>query len=189
MLSKTKLSDSELIAAIQNGSKDALLQLYSDNYKSVNKYVTNNKGNSDDTDDILQDAVIVIWEKIKKNELELKAKLSTIIMAISRNLWLKKLNKLSRHDGIDNLTLIAKFQTHSNAFIEENKNIVLNMMEQLGENCRQILTYFYFENLEMNKIAELMNYNNSDTVKAKKYQCFKHLQQLMVARFSKNDFL
>lgn len=183
-----KMNDEQLVAAIKNGSKQALAQLYKDSYMSIRGYILKNSGNSYDAEDIVQDAVIVIWEKIHHNQLELKAKLSTLVFAISRNLWLKRLNKLGKQtvmDGIISENLTVK----DDAFATENRQIVMQMMENLGANCKDILTFFYFDALDMNTIAQKLNYNNADTAKAKKYQCFKQLQQLVLNTYHKKDLI
>lgn len=183
-----KLNDEQLVAAIKNGSKQALAQLYKDNYMSVRNYILKNNGNSDDAEDIIQDAVIVIWEKIKHNQLVLQAKLSTLVFAISRNLWLKRLNKLGKQTNID-VIISENLAVKDETFATENRNIVMRMMENLGANCKDLLTYFYFEGFDMQTIAQKLNYNNADTVKAKKHQCFKHLQQLFMNTYQKKDLI
>ncbi len=188
MLGTKKLNDEQLIDAIKKGDRNALLQLYRDNYITVRNYIINNNGKHEDAEDILQDATIVIWEKIQKGNLILTAKLSTFVFAICKNLWLKKLNKLSKQVDIDvvNTENLSEKQEH---FSKENLNIVVEMLGQLGDKCKDLLTYFYFDGLDMTKIANLLNYNNADTVKAKKHQCFKHLQELFVNQYNKTDFL
>jgi len=183
-----KLNDEQLVAAIKNGSKQALAQLYKDNYMTVRNYILKNSGNNDDAEDIIQDAVIVIWEKIKNNQLELRAKLSTLVFAISRNLWLKRLNRLAKQTNMDGI-ISENLSVKDDAFASENRNIVMQMMDNLGVNCKELLTFFYFEGYDMNTIAQKLNYNNADTVKAKKHQCFKQLQQLFVTSYHKKDLI
>jgi DNA-directed RNA polymerase specialized sigma24 family protein len=67
--------------------------------------------------------------------------------------------------------------------------LVSEMVEQLGEACRKILTLFYFDGLDMTRIAELMKYANADTAKAKKHQCFKKLQSEFKEKYRKSDFI
>lgn len=62
-------------------------------------------------------------------------------------------------------------------------------MEELGENCRQLLLMFYFDGHNMETIARNLNFANADTAKAKKFQCFKKLEQIVKSRFSMSDFL
>ncbi len=62
------------------------------------------------------------------------------------------------------------------------------MMDRLDAGCIQILTLFYFKDLETKKIAEIMQFANADVVKSKKYQCFKKLQSLFEENYNSSDF-
>jgi RNA polymerase sigma factor (sigma-70 family) len=183
-----RLTDEQLVIAIKNGDKDAMIQLYKDSYMAVRSYVLKNSGNQDDAEDILQDATIVVWEKIQQGTLELTAKLSTFIFAISRNLWLKRLGKLGRQvnmDGIKTENLSEK----TDDFDQQDRKLVTAMLDQMGGKCRELLLHFYFEGLDMASIAEKLGYNNADTVKAKKHQCFKQLQEQFLKVYKKQDFI
>ena len=183
-----KLNDEQLVAAIKNGDKDAMVQLYKDNYLPVRNYVLKNNGNTDDAQDILQDATIVVWEKIQNGSLELKAKLSTFIFAISKNLWLKRLGKLGRQVQMDGIKT-ANMAEPSDDFHQQDRKLVVEMMDKLGAKCRDVLSLYYFEGLDMATIAERLEYNNADTVKAKKHQCFKQLQEKFLKVYKKQDFI
>ena len=188
MLGSKRLNDEQLVAAIKRGDKDAMIQIYKDNHAAVRNYVLKNNGTADDAEDILQDATIAVWEKIQQNNLELKAKLSTFIFAISKNLWLKRLGKLGRQVQIDG-TKTENLAEKDDDFHQQDRRIVVEMMDKLGLKCKEILTLFYFEGHDMNTIAEKLNYNNADTVKAKKHQCFKQLQEQFLKVYKKQDFI
>lgn len=183
-----RLNDEQLVSAIKSGDQQALLQLYKDNFMAVRNHILKNNGKMEDVEDILQDATIVVWEKIKNNTLELNAKLSTFVFAIARNLWLKRLKKMGRIVNMADSVSENLTDSTDNLNVQDTR-IVVEMMGQLGEKCQKILTLFYFEGKDMGAIAEELAYNNADTAKAKKHQCFKQLQELFLNRFNKNDFL
>lgn len=60
MLKKNALNDQQLVTAIQNGQKEAMIQLYKDNYPAIRSYILKNNGRLEDVDDILQDTCIVL---------------------------------------------------------------------------------------------------------------------------------
>jgi len=66
---------------------------------------------------------------------------------------------------------------------------IVACVEQLDETCRKLLTLFYFEGLDMEQIALRIGFNNADTAKAKKYQCFKRLEQRVKQQYDRSDFL
>lgn len=183
-----RLNDTQLTEAIRRGDKEALLQVYRDSYISVRNYILKNNGNSDDAEDVLQDAAIVVWEKIRRDDLELRAKLSTLVFAIAKNLWLKRLGKLGRQVDMDGINPeILSDDTPEMHNLDRKK--VVEAMQMLGDKCRELLTLFYFDGLDMNRIASIMNYSNADTAKAKKHQCFRHLREQFLKLYDKSDFI
>ncbi len=188
MPGRKKLNDEQLIVAIRDGDRDAIVQLYKDNVMAISNYILKNNGNSDDAEDVLQDACVAVWEKIKNNNLELTAKLSTFIFAISRNLWLKRLNKMGKQSHLDDIHT-ENMAVKEDTFATENRKIVVQMMDRLGANCKELLMLFYFEGYDMATIAQKLNYNNADTAKAKKHQCFKQLQEHFLNTYNKQDLI
>ena len=59
--------------------------------KMIFSLVIKNSGNEEDAIDVLQDALIVLCEKVKLGTFELSSKLSTYLYGIARNIWYKKL--------------------------------------------------------------------------------------------------
>ncbi len=188
MFGRRAWTDEELVEEIRSGNKRALAYLYDENYASVRNHIMKNSGKPDDVDDILQDAVIAVWQKVNQPGFELTAKLNTFLFAVAKNLWLKQLSKSSRselmedhHEGIQT--------SEQKEMRQKDLQIVVQYMNKLGDTCRNLLHLFYFEELDMKEIAVQLNFNNADTAKAKKYQCFKKLEQLVKAHFNKSDFI
>ena len=89
-------ADSEIILGILNDSKEILNRLYLTYFPMVLQLVLNNNGNEDDAKDVFQEAVIVLYNKVKSGNFELNSKLKTFIYSVCRRLWLKRLNAQSR---------------------------------------------------------------------------------------------
>jgi len=66
--------------------------------------------------------------------------------------------------------------------------IIHQMVAKLDETCKRLLSFFYSDGLDNKVIAEKMGFANTDTVKSKKYQCFKRLQGAVTNKFDKEDF-
>ena len=72
---------------------------------------------------------------------------------------------------------------------EEREKIIHECINELGDTCKKILTYYYFEKMSMQDIAEKLDFANTDTAKTKKYKCKKRLDQLVKQKYSASDFL
>jgi RNA polymerase sigma factor (sigma-70 family) len=150
----------------------------------MTKMVINNSGTEDEAKDIYQDALIVFWQKAVSGNLVLSSKISTFIYSICQNLWRKELERKSK------LSSEEKDSPEINDVDRRERIEIINTsINNLGETCRKILTYYYFDNLSMNDIAEKMGFANADTAKTKKYKCKKELDELIKSKYKASDFL
>ena len=78
------------------GESSAFEELYENEYHKIRDYVTNNSGSKVDSQDIFQDGVVVLLEKVKTPGFEFTCKVGTYLYSCCRNLWLKKLRKSNR---------------------------------------------------------------------------------------------
>lgn len=186
MARKRHYSDTEILQEIRAGNQQILIYLFEENYSSIKKYVLQNNGGIEDVDDLLQEAVIIVWQNSAKPEFQLSSALRTYLYAIVKNLWLKMLKKKQRVVNIH-----QNEYDHINPVLQGpsqfDRKVLLNCMDELGATCKQLLSYYYFDGYSMSQIGELMGFNNADTVKAKKYQCLKRLQEIIKQRFNKHD--
>ncbi|MBI1221325.1 MAG: sigma-70 family RNA polymerase sigma factor [Bacteroidetes bacterium] len=188
MWGRREWTDETLVAEIRKGNKEALTRLYEGNFPAIKSYILKNNGTYDDVEDILQDAVVAVWQKVARPDFELTAKLSTFLFAIAKNLWLKSLKKSNRTEAMEEHHENQVFTSVSH-IQKSDLQIVVQYMDKLGDTCKKLLHLFYFEEQDMKEIAVQLNFANSDTAKAKKYQCFKKLEQMVKEHFVKSDFI
>lgn len=179
------MEDSEILARIQKGDESALDYLYRKHYKVMLKMIVKNSGTDDEAKDIFQDALIVFWEKVVGGKLVLTAKISTYLYSICQNLWRKELDRKSRNSG----ELSQDPADHFDPDRQERIQVITQCLDRLNESCRQILTYYYFDKLSMNDIADKMGFANSDTAKTKKYKCKQELDRSIKSLYKATDFL
>src|SRR5436190_13088154 len=164
------MKDSEIIEKIKRGDESALDYLYKKNYRMMIKMIIKNNGSEEEGKDIYQEALIVLWQKAMTEDFILTSKISTFLYSICQNLWRKELDRKSK---------LTNEETDASEIFDIDKKerieIINKCIAELGETCRKILTYYYFDNISMTDIAEKMGFSNSDTAKTKKYKCKKEL--------------
>ena len=183
-------TDSEVLNAIKQGDQRMLLYLYKRNFDPVRSYICKNSGSVADAEDILQDSLVIFWQNVQKEDFSLSSKPETYIYAIAKNIWLKQLRKNGRMhltDFENDLSIDVSDKTEE--YSDEKYVILSRYLTQIGETCRTLLSYFYFEQWDMEQIAEKMQFANADTAKAKKYQCKKKLESLIKKHYSAEDLL
>ncbi len=174
-------TDSEVILGILNNSESVVKRLYLAYFPMVLQLIINNSGDVDDAKDIYQEAIIILYNKVKNGDFELSSKLKTYIYSVCRRLWLKRLSQLNRYGGD-----IKDFEEYLSVDDETEKNnerdIQFNRMGEalklLGEPCKTIIEDFYINNRSMKEICEEFGYTNADNAKTQKYKCLQRLKKL-----------
>lgn len=180
-LSNSVPTDREVVLGILNNSEEALNKLYVGYFPMVLQFILNNNGNEDDAKDVYQEAIIVLYNKIKSGNFELSSKLKTYLYSVSRRIWLKKLAQQSKRTNN-----ISEFENvlvvEDDMELHEQKDMQFNKMkialESLGEPCKTIVEDFYIHNLSMQAICEKFGYTNTDNAKTQKYKCLQRLKKI-----------
>jgi RNA polymerase sigma factor (sigma-70 family) len=177
--------DARILDGIRTGDETALVKLYRQNRKSITVFLMRNNGTADDADDMLQEALVILWERVRAGGHEYGARLSTFIFATVRNLWLRRLARKRRESPATHPLEEHPDETLSplELLIDEEQTVAVHSaLEALGEPCRTLLLLFYWEELPMEDIARRLGFANADTAKSKKYQCKKSLKDLLTNR-------
>lgn len=180
-LSSSVPTDREVVLGILNNSEDALNKLYVGYYPMILQFILNNNGDEQDAKDVYQEAIIVLYKKIKSGDFELSSKLKTYIYSVCRRIWLKKLSKSNKEavkiadfDDVEDVTTdMEKHEEKDRQFDKMQSALVL-----LGEPCKTIIQDFYINNLSMQDISEKFGYTNTDNAKTQKYKCLQRLKKL-----------
>lgn len=174
-------ADSEVILGILNNSDSVLKRLYLAYFPMILQLVINNNGNEDDAKDIYQEAIIVLYNKVKRGDFELSSKLKTYLYSICRRLWLKRLKQMNRYGGDikdfeDYLPVEDEVEKHQDRDMQLNK--MADALKLLGEPCKTIMEDFYMHSKSMQDICERFGYTNADNAKTQKYKCLQRLKKL-----------
>jgi len=178
------MNDQEILDRIKKGDESALDFLYKKNYKMMVNMIIKNNGTEEEAKDVYQEALLAFWQKAASGRLEMTSKISTYIYSICQNLWRKELDRKSR------LRNEEKDGSVTDGHDEQERVRIINQcINELGETCKKILFYFYYDDYSMEEIAEKLGFANADTAKTKKYKCKKELDKLIKSKFSSQDFL
>ena len=174
-------TDQQLIELIRRDDDGALAYLYEKNIRMIMKFIVQNNGTENEATALLQDALVILWEKVKKQDFILRSKLSTFLYGVVKNLWFRELARRRKISSLDELSAAPGNNPGLDEEIEsdELKEIVKNSMARLSEICQKILVAFYYEERSMQEISRRLDLANEDVAKSKKYQCKKELERLI----------
>lgn len=177
------MNDQEILVRLKQGDENTLDLLYKQHYRMMVKMIVKNNGSEEEAKDIYQESLIILWQKVRDQDFVLTSKISTYLYSICLNLWRKELERKKRfsYEVAEGSEIIEMDR-------DERISIINKCIQKLGETCRDILTYYYFDRLSMVEIAEKMGFANSDTSKTKKYKCKKELDLLVKSLYKESDF-
>ncbi len=167
-----------IIDLIRKKEPQVYKYLYEYELPKIVRLVVNNSGNVESGEDIFQDSIILVAEKIYNNMLKLECTFSTYLYSVARYHWNNQLRKKNRQ-----LVLVDEFE-HFNIEIEEQEEIteterykqIINEIESMGERCSQLLMYRYFHNYSWDEIANYLDYANAASARNQKYQCMRRIR-------------
>jgi RNA polymerase sigma factor (sigma-70 family) len=175
-------SDARILDGIRRGDESALVRLYNTHRRPITTLVLRNNGTNDDADDIFQEALVILWERVRAGNYEHTAALGTFLFATARNLWLRRLARARREQPLDPASESTSTNDPSplEELIEDERTMsIRNTLAILGEPCRSLLVLFYWEEASMDEIARRLGLANAATAKSKKYQCKEQLKRLI----------
>ena len=183
-------NESLLLKGLAQDDRKAIETIYKDHYNMVQALVIRNNGTAEDAKDIFQEAMIVLYEKVKSNSFELNCQIKTYIYSVSRRLWLKKLmhqNRFMIADEADQEIVSTDEEIEEH----EKLNTEFNMMEKaihgLGEPCKSLLEAFYMQKKSMLEIAAGFGYTNAENAKNQKYKCLMRLKKLFFSQYKSHE--
>ncbi len=174
-------SDRQYIERIRLNDREVLGEIFLKYQGMVFNYVLKHGGKETDAEDILQEAIIVLWQKVNAGNFQLTSRLGTYLMGVAKNKWLAQLRKDKRLTSDDNREDPVDDNPSSleRLLTDEKIKLVRRALEVIQPLCKKLLMLFYFEEKNMNDIAKIMNFANTDVVKSKKYQCKKALEEVI----------
>jgi RNA polymerase sigma factor (sigma-70 family) len=177
--------DADLLAAIRNKDTldEAIRYIYQHYSDTVSSLIINNSGNLHDAQDIFQETVVTFIETVEKDKFRGESSVKTFLVAIARNTWLNELKRRERSDHREAVYEKSKPGEEpdvSHLISErEKKQQFRELLGKLGESCKKILTFFYYENLSMKEILDHLPYENEQVVRNKKYKCLQQLTGIL----------
>jgi RNA polymerase sigma factor (sigma-70 family) len=189
-------SDEAILEGLRLRSDYIINFIYKDFFPLIKFLVIQNGGSDEDAEDIFQDGIIILYNKISLNQLALTSSFKTYMYSVCRNLWLQKLSK--RKAIFDKLTDVEEFidlpdDILHEASMEETEmhRIIQIHFLTLPEDCQKVLKLF-IKNIPLREIAGIMGFKTENYAKTRKYLCKQELKKRIAddprsQKFFKNE--
>jgi RNA polymerase sigma factor (sigma-70 family) len=170
------LGNKEIIRGVIKRDASVIKYLYNTCYPDIRNLVLANTGTIQDAQDLFQDALLIIYRKIKTLNLTLNCAFKTYLYSVCRLMWLKELE--SRRNQGKNYGYVDPHSTSITEEVSSLEVIKLRIYEkhfgELSKECQDILK-MYFNGMPMEEICNRMGFQSVHAVKEKKYECKKSL--------------
>jgi RNA polymerase sigma factor (sigma-70 family) len=171
--------DNVLLDKLKNEDNASFEVLYKFYFPSIAAHITQNFGSTEDAEDIFQEAIIVLLQKIRQTDFVLASSLKTYLFAIAKNLWLKRLrdNKLIPVDNFE------KYKEQSETFEFElqpespKEEKVASWLAKITANCQRILKAIFFYKEPMGSLMQKMGWKNKHTAANQQYKCIQQVKK------------
>lgn len=180
-------SDEQILKGILRHDNLILQYIYKQYYYKINYFIKKNSGNEDDANDVFQEAIIIIYRKLKENDLIFEtSSFQGYLFSVCRFLWLKQLHK--RKIEKEKISETIPFQED---LYDENLVMLIEKNERYGlyqkhfntlsSDCQKLLQLF-FEKVSLREIANIMGYKGEKYAKKRKFKC----KELLISRIKQD---
>ena len=172
--------NTDIIIDLKGENTYAFGEMYKNYFGMVIRFVINNNGTTNDAEDIFQDTMLILVEKLRKDNFVLTASLKTYTMAISKNLWFKKLRTSSRQTEFTNLH-DNKFHQEINYFIYQEKSYwdkLQNYLANISEHCNRLIHDIFFKNKSIEQIQQKYRYSTKHNAQNQKHKCIEQIRKV-----------
>jgi RNA polymerase sigma factor (sigma-70 family) len=174
-------SDEAILEGLRLRSDYIINFAYKEFFPLVKFLVTDNGGMVEDAEDVFQDGIVTLYNKISSNQLVLTSPFKTYIYSVCRTLWLQKLHK--RKAIYDKLTDVEEYIDLPEDMLDEKSvqetemhRIIQKHFLSLADDCQKVLQLF-IKSIPVNEIALIMGFKTENYTKTRKYLCKEELKK------------
>lgn len=150
--------------------------LYQKHFPGIRQYILQNSGQADDAQDMFQEAMAVLWLKVKDGQEIPELDPGGFLYRVAKNKWLDHLRSAAhRHMKLvhDDRTIDRPDDAMDDA--EERIARLRTIYADLDEKCRTVLDRFYYERRDLASIATEMGVEE-ESIRTIKYRCMMKLR-------------
>ncbi|HLF65781.1 MAG TPA: sigma-70 family RNA polymerase sigma factor [Saprospiraceae bacterium] len=180
-------SDEDFVREIRKGgaalerATDGLYRTYRDPaLTKVKSYLRFRAGIEDDAVDVLQDAFLVMVDKIKDGGYN-EGSLLHFWIGITRGLLRNKLKRDARTDLIEDNSKYDQADFESPEYLllgDEKRQMLDRALSNLGERCKKVLL-MWAGGYSMEEIAKALELSSEAMARKTKYKCKNQLMELL----------
>lgn len=175
-------TDQDLYQALSQRDERAYAYLYAESYPSFRYWMLHNSASEMDAEDAFQKGMLSFLLNVETGKYQFQpgTRVTTVVFDYCKRVWLTELKsaRLRMRGAMPDV-----LNTADTADIIEDLerldivNLVRTSLGQLKGDCRQLIEWFYVDELSLRDIAERMGIKES-SARSKRYSCAEKLKAL-----------
>lgn len=174
------IQEAILIEGVRKKDNSAFEYLFNNSIPIVSKLIIPRGASKDDVKDLIQESLIITYEKIVSGEFKGESNVLTFLVAICKFRWNKYSERIKSKqttlNSYENLMNLA-YEDDQEEEISNRAKYAAELLTKSTDKCKEILVAYYYDNLSMEEIALKLGYTNADNVKNQKYKCLEKLRK------------
>ena len=150
----------------------------------ISQQIKQMAGSEQDVDDVFQESIYELVANLGTGNFKGKSSLKTYFTTICKYKWMGRLRKDSRREEIRKEVFGSEGvseQSDEIVSFQELKEILAQLLEELGTKCSQVLT-LWAEGIPYEEIVQQIDTDNPGTARKRKHDCVERLTLLIEAR-------
>jgi RNA polymerase sigma factor (sigma-70 family) len=174
--------DQKYIEALLQNNSSLLDEIYQKFAHKIVRYISQNSGDADAAQDIIQETLVTIYHQAKEKDLVLTVPFDAYFFLLCKRRWLNELKKRGKTQvtNIDEFVSIsddAHEQVAETELYESRSALFQSKLKLLNKSCQDLLEKV-FAIQSMQKVAEVLGVSYGYARK-KKSQCIGKLTELV----------
>lgn len=184
------MRSSHLIQQIKQADPNALQYIYNHGKDyCIGRLCRTTRCHASDAEDIFMDAILIFRENVMKEKLTEVTYWRAYLYRICQNRYHEQRYQKERAQQTEDAVRAYLYESTTDLpdNLPQKKALVMQAFRYLGENCRRVLHYYYFDHLTWEEIAQRMNLASTNVVKVTKSRCYKKWIEAVAALKQKKD--
>jgi DNA-directed RNA polymerase specialized sigma24 family protein len=152
-------------------------QLYRQCFPKVAYMVKALGGNQLEAEDIFQESLVILYEKVMQEDLQLRTNPQAYLLGIAKHLWVRT-QKANAH--LITFSQLERQMVLPASFHEApapSKLNVFRLLSVAGKKCMDLLQAFYYQHLSANQLASDFGFSSARSATAQKYKCLEKIRE------------
>ena len=170
-----RFKNHQIISGLKRCDEKVIAKVYRQVYPMIENLALDNKGTKEDAQDLLQDGMLIVFQKIREGNFRLHCKFSTYLYQVCKNIWFNELkrrrNKIPSDEENGRIEDIISFE---GSIEEKQLNLYNKHFMKMSAPCKDILL-LHIAGESISMIMKITGIRNKQHAFNKLYKCKKEL--------------